>query len=88
MIGDRYTQQEKDQFKKIMTYCTYKYPLYNDCIKRAISIITKNESILQTQIYTYFKEYDAEKIMYVLYFGSELGDIHGLKICYFQQIHH
>ena len=88
MIGDRYTQQEKDQFKKIMTYCAYKYPLYNDCIKRAISIVAKNESILQTQIYTYFKEYDAEKIMYVLYFGSELGDIHGLKICYFQQIHH
>ena len=34
MVGDRYTQQEKDKFKKIMTYFAYKDPLYNDCIKK------------------------------------------------------
>lgn len=79
MVGDRYTQQEKDKFKKIMTYFAYKDPLYNDCIKRVISIVAKNEGMLQTQIYPYFKEYDAEIIRYVLYFGSESGDIHRLK---------
>jgi hypothetical protein len=79
MVGDRYTQQEKDKFKKIMTYFAYKDPLYNDCIKRVISIVAKNEGMLQTQIYPYFKEYDTEIIRYVLYFGSESGDIHRLK---------
>ena len=79
MVGDRYTEQEKDKFKKIMTYFAYKDPLYNDCIKRVISIVAKNEGMLQTQIYPYFKEYDTEIIRYVLYFGSESGDIHRLK---------
>lgn len=79
MVGDRYTQQEKDKFKKIMTYFAYKDPLYNDCIKRVISIVAKNEGMLQTQIYPYFKEYDTEIIRYVLYFGSELGDICRVK---------
>jgi hypothetical protein len=62
-----------------MTYFAYKDPLYNDCIKRVISIVAKNEGMLQTQIYPYFKEYDTEIIRYVLYFGSESGDIHRLK---------
>lgn len=79
MVGDRYTQQEKDKFKKIMTYFAYKDPLYNDCIKRVISIVAKNEGMLQTQIYPYFKEYDTEIIRYVLYFGGELGDIRRVK---------
>nr|DAF25291.1 MAG TPA: hypothetical protein [Caudoviricetes sp.] len=79
MVGDRYTQQEKDKFKKIMTYFAYKDPLYNDCIKKIIGIVAKNEGMLQTQIYQYFKEYDTEIMRYVLYFGGELGDICRVK---------
>jgi len=79
MVGDRYTQQEKDKFKKIMTYFAYKDPLYNDCIKKIIGIVAKNEGMLQTQIYQYFKEYDSEIMRYVLYFGGELGDIRRVK---------
>lgn len=79
MVGNRHTQQEKDNFKKVMTYFAYKDPLYNDCIKRIIGIIAKNEGILQTKIYPYFSEYDTEIIRYVLYFGNELGDIYRVK---------
>ncbi|AVK80638.1 hypothetical protein C6B32_01905 [Campylobacter fetus subsp. testudinum] len=79
MVGDRYTQQEKDKFKKIMTFFAYKDPLYNDLIKRILPIISKNEGMLQTQIYPYFKEYDVEMLRYVLYFGNELDDIYRVK---------
>lgn len=79
MVGDRHTQQEKDQFKKIMIYFAYKDPLYNDCIKKIIGIVAKNEGMFQTQIYQYFKEYDIEIMRYVLYFANELGDIHRVK---------
>ena len=79
MVGDRHTKQEKDDFKKIMTFFAYKDPLYNDCIKKIISIVAKNEGILQTQIYSYFSEYDKETMRYVLYFANELGDIHRVK---------
>ena len=70
---------KKDKFKKIMTYFAYKDPLYNDCIKKIIGIVAKNEGMLQTQIYQYFKEYDTEIMRYVLYFGGELGDIRRVK---------
>lgn len=79
MVGDKHSQQEKDKFKKIMTYFAYKDPLYNDCIKKIIGIVAKNEGMLQTQIYQYFKEYDTEIMRYVLYFGGELGDICRVK---------
>ena len=79
MVGDKHSQQEKDKFKKIMTYFAYKDPLYNDCIKKIIGIVAKNEGMLQTQIYQYFKEYDTEIMRYVLYFGGELGDIRRVK---------
>lgn len=75
MVDKRVPQEEKDEFKKIMTYFANRDPLYKDMIVKLIPIIAKQEGILQSKIYPYLPQYDPETIRYVLYFAHELGDI-------------
>lgn len=75
MIDKSVPQEDKDEFKKIMTYFANRDPLYKDMIVELIPIIAKQEGILQSKIYSCLPQYDPETIRYVLYFAHELGDI-------------
>ena len=72
-------QEDKDSFKKIMTYFANRDPLYKEIIIKLIPIIAKQEGILQSKIYPYLPQYDTETLRYVLYFAHELGDIKRVK---------
>lgn len=79
MVDKNVPQQDKDDFKAIMTFFARRDPLYQEIIKRAIVVIAKEEGILQSKIYPYLGEYGQEAIRYVLYFGHELGDVRRIK---------
>lgn len=79
MVDDRHTEQEKKQFKLIMTYFASRDPLVEDIMALLYPVIKDNEGILQSKIYPFAPEYDAETIRYVLYFAYELGDIVRVK---------
>ena len=53
MVDKSVPQEEKDEFKKIMTYFANRDPLYKDMIVKLIPIIAKQEGILQSKIYPY-----------------------------------
>ena len=72
-------QEDKDSFKKIMTYFANRDPLYKEIIIKLIPIIAKQEGILQSKIYPYLPQYDIETLRYILYFAHELGDIKRVK---------
>jgi hypothetical protein len=75
MVCKGVTQEEKDEFTKIMTYFANRDPMYKEMIVKLIPIIAKQEGILQSKIYPYLPQYGTELIRYVLYFAHELGDI-------------
>ncbi len=79
MVGNRHTEQEKKDFKQIMTYFASRDPLYIELIKKFCVIIAKDEGTIQSKIYPLLPEYDTETLRYVLYFGHELGDIVRIK---------
>lgn len=79
MVGKGVSQEDKDEFKKIMTFFANRDPLYKEMIVKLIPIIAKQEGILQSKIYPYLPEYDTEVIRYVLYFAHELGDVKRVK---------
>lgn len=79
LVGKDVPQQDKDDFKAIMTFFARRDPLYQEIIKKAIVVIAKEEGILQSKIYPYLGEYGQEAIRYVLYFGHELGDVRRIK---------
>lgn len=79
MVGNRHTEEEKKEFKEIMTYFASRDPLYMELIKQLCVIVAKNEGILQSKIYPYVPNYDTSTVRYVLYFAHELGDILRIK---------
>jgi len=79
MVDKSVSQEDKDEFKKIMTYFANRDPLYKDMIIKLIPVIAKQEGILQSKIYPYIPEHSPETIRYVLYFAHELGDVRRVK---------
>jgi hypothetical protein len=74
MVGPHISQQEKDNFKALMTRFAEKDPLYREVMGLLLLVIRQNPGILQSKIYE-FAPQDQETIRYVLYFAHELGDI-------------
>lgn len=79
MVGDDVSEEDKKDFKQIMTVFADHDPLYHELIRKAYPIIEAEEGILQSKIYPYLPEYSQETVRYVLYFAHELGDIKRVK---------
>lgn len=79
MVGKNVDEQDKQDFKEIVTYFASRDPLYSDLIKMLLPVIAKNEGMLQSTIYPYLSGYSQETVRYVLYFAHELGDIKRIK---------
>jgi len=78
MVGDHVSQQDKDNFKALMTRFAQKDPLYREVMGLLLPVIQQNPGILQSKIYG-FAPHDQETIRYVLYFAHELGDLTRIK---------
>lgn len=79
MVGDHASDEEKQAFKKVMTFFAALDPLYRELMEKLYPIILRNEGILQSKIYPYLPGYSQEDIRYVLYFAHELEDIERRK---------
>lgn len=79
MVGKNVSESEKNEFKKIMTYFANRDPLYKEVVVQLLPIISKNEGIIQSSIYSFVPNYSVEQLRYVLYFAHELRDITRIK---------
>lgn len=79
MVGNDVTQQQKDDFTKLMTNFASEDPLYKEVMDKLLPMVIANQGITQSKIYQGQTEDIKEQMRYVIYFAEKLGHIKRIK---------